>query len=87
MGNLAIHVLNLDSNIICLITLLLRVVGELSWEIPVQQLNEPVREVSATDWNLGDEVRDGITFVDGHSVSDTLASIEHSTSCATGGEQ
>ena len=87
MSDLAVHVLNLDGNIVSLISLLLSVVRQIGGISLMQQLNEPVSEVTATDRNLCDEVRDGVTFVNGHSVSDTLAGIEHSTSRAASREK
>ena len=87
MGDFAVHVLNLDGNIVSLISLLLSVVGQIGGISLMQQLNEPVSEVTATDRNLCNEVRNSVTFVNGHSVSDTLASIEHGTSCATSSKE
>ena len=87
MSDFAVHVLNLDGNIVSLISLLLSVVGQIGGISLMQQLDEPVGEVTATDRNLCDEVRDGVTFVNGNSVSDTLTSIEHSTSCATSSKE
>ena len=87
MSDLAVHVLNLDGNIVSLIALFFCVVGQILWIISVQQINEPVREVFSTDRNLRNKVRDGITFVNGHSVSDAFSSIEHCSSCAASGEQ
>ena len=80
MGDLTVHMLNLDSDIVSFIPLFLSVVGQISWIISMQQLDEPVSEVSTTDRDLCDEVRNGVTFVNGYSVSDTFAGIEHSTS-------
>jgi len=87
MSDLTVLLLDLDGDLVGFLAFLIIGEGQKIGVLLVQQHHEVVGQISSANGDLRDEVRQGISLVNGNGVSNTLTRVKDGTSGASRGKQ